>query len=459
MAGQRRSVDMTQGSISRLLLSFALPMLIGQVFQQLYSTVDSVVVGRFVGKEALAAVGGATGNLINLLVGFFVGLSSGATVILSQYYGARNDREVQKTVHTAAGMALLFGLGLTGVGLLLSQQLLTLMNTPVSVMPYAMRYVQIYFLGMVPQMIYNMGSGVLRAIGDSRRPLYFLMTACLTNIVLDVILVIGADMGVSGAALATVVSQLVSAVLVVLTLMRTTRSCRLMPRKIRLHGDTFLKIVRIGLPAGLQAVMYSVSNVLIQAAVNGFDTDVLAGWTAYGKLDGMFWMIVNAFGVSITTFAGQNFGARRYDRMRQGVRVSILQTLIGCAIIQAILLLFGRQLYGLFTTDAAVIEQGMGILRFLVPFYMTYILVEILSGAVRGTGDSLIPTIMTLGGICLVRVVWLLAVVPKYHTLVTVLMSYPITWILTSCLFLVYYLRGSWLRRSIRRAGFEETEA
>ena len=276
---KQSSGSMTEGVIWKQLLMFFFPLLLGTFFQQLYNTVDAMIVGKAVGKEALAAVGGATGNLISLLVGFFVGISSGATVIISQYYGARRDGDVSRAVHTAACISLIFGGGLTVLGLMLSPMLLSWMQTPETVMPHATAYLRIYFLGMIPQMLYNMGSGILRAIGDSRRPLFFLIAACMTNIVLDVITVIGMDLGVQGAAWATILSQTVSAVLVLITLMRSSASYHLSLRRLRIHPNMMTKIIRIGLPAGLQSVMYSISNVLIQTAINGFDTDVLAGWT------------------------------------------------------------------------------------------------------------------------------------------------------------------------------------
>jgi methionine-S-sulfoxide reductase len=269
----------------------------------------------------------------------------------------------------------------------------------------------------------------------------------------------GMDMGVQGAAWATILSQTVAAVLVVVTLMRSHASYRLMPRRIRLHGTMLAKIVRIGLPAGLQSVMYSVSNVLIQTSINGFDTDVLAGWTAYGELDGLFWMTINAFGVAATTFSAQNFGAGQYDRMRKGVRTSLMQAAVGSGILMVFLWFFGEHLYRLFTTDEAVIAQGMHILRLLVPFYETYICVEILSGVVRGAGAALVPALITLFGICVLRVVWILVVLPMFHTLDTVLYSYPITWILTSILFIIYYLKGSWLSKGRKRMNIEEEAA
>ena len=451
-----QSNSITEGVIWKQLLIFFFPILLGTFFQQHYNTADAIIVGKFVGKEALAAVGGATGSLINLIVGFFVGLSSGATVIISQFFGGHRDADVSKAVHTAAAMALGGGALLTVIGLLLSPWLLEMMGTPEDVMEYALVYIRIYFVGMIPNLVYNIGSGVLRAVGDSRRPLLFLIAACLTNIVLDVVCVMGLNMGVAGAALATILSQTVSAVLVAMTLMRSNTSYRLMVRKIRLHMDLLEQIVRIGLPAGLQSVMYSLSNAIIQAAVNGFGTDILAGWTAYGKLDGLYWMIVNAFGISVTTFVGQNFGAKRYDRMKKSVRACLIMTAVATLLISAILLTFGETLYRLFTDDEAVIEQGMIILHLLVPTYLTYICIEILSGAVRGAGDSLIPTLFTLGGVCLLRAVWVLVISPSYHSISVMLLSYPITWTLTSVLFIVYYLRGNWLKRCIRKAGLEE---
>ena len=447
------------GVIWKQLLIFFFPILLGTFFQQLYNTADAIIVGKYVGKEALAAVGGATGNLINLIVGFFVGLSSGATVIISQFFGGRREQEVSAAVHTAAALALAGGLVLSVLGIMFSPTLLRWMGTPEDVMGHAVTYIRIYFAGMIPNLIYNIGSGVLRAVGDSRRPLYFLICACMVNILLDVLLVLGLEMGVAGAALATIFSQAVSAVLVVLTLARSNYAYRLELRKIRFHMDLLGRIVRIGLPAGLQSVMYSLSNVIIQASVNGFGTDILAAWTAYGKLDGLYWMTVNAFGVAITTFVGQNFGAQRYDRVKKSVRACLGMTVLATAIISTVLLLFGETLYRLFSDDSEVIRLGLVILRLLVPTYLTYICIEVLAGAVRGAGDSLIPTLITLCGVCLLRVVWVMAIAPAYNSITFMLLSYPITWSITSLLFIGYYLKGGWLKRCIRKAGFTEPES
>ena len=451
---QRPDVNgITEGVIWKQLLLFFFPIVLGTFFQQLYNTADAIIVGKAVGKEALAAVGGSTGTLINLLVGFFVGRASGASVIIAQLFGARRAQDVSRAVHTTIALALSSGALLTAVGLLCAGGILELMGTPQEVMAYALPYLNIYFLGMIPQLVYNIGSGVLRAVGDSRRPMLFLICAALTNIVLDILLVLGLNLGVRGAAIATVLSQVVSAVLILVSLCHAQPVYRLHFRRIRFHGDMLARIVRIGLPAGLQSVMYSLSNMIIQASVNGFGTDVMAAWTAYGKIDGLYWMMISAFGVSITTFAGQNFGARRYDRMRRSVRVCLGMAAGVTVFMTALILAVGRPMLGMFTDDAHVVEMGMSIIRLIVPTWITYLCIEILSGAMRGAGDSLMPTLMTLTGVCLMRVFWVTVVVPRMHQLPVLMLSYPITWVITSCMFIVYYLRGRWLDRCIARQG------
>ncbi len=448
-----QSSSMTSGVIWKQLLFFFFPIVFGSFFQQLYNTVDAMVVGKVLGKQALAAVGGTTASLVNLLIGFFIGLSSGATVIISQFYGAENQSAVSRAVHTAMAMSLLFGLILTAAGFLLTPWMLRVIATPEDVMPYAVSYLRVIFLGMVPLLVYNVGAGILRAIGDSRRPLLFLIASCMTNIVLDILFVVFFQMGVAGAALATIASQFVSAFLVIRCLVRAKGATHLDLRKIRLHKSLLASITRIGLPTGLQSVMYSLSNVIIQKAINGFDTDALAGWTAYGKIDGLFWMMVNAFGIAVTTFVGQNFGARKLDRCKKGVRTSFLLCYSATLIMGTVLLLLGEVFYTLFTDDPAVIASGLHILRLLVPWYLTYLPIEIFSGALHGAGDTLIPTLITLFGVCLVRILWIVFAVPRWFMLDTVLYSYAITWVLTSVLFFIYYLRGNWLRRCLERSG------
>ena len=449
----KAEVDITEGVIWKQLLTFFFPILLGTFFQQLYNTADAIIVGKFVSTEALAAVGGATGTLINLIVGFFVGLSSGATVILAQHFGARRHEEVSKTVHTGLSLAICGGLVIMVAGILLSPAMLKMLSTPDDVMEYALTYMRIYFAGMIPSLIYNIGSGILRAVGDSRRPLYFLIASCLANIVLDVIFVLGFEMGVAGAALATILSQTVSAVLVIAVLTRTANSYQLQVRKMGFDLPILGRIVKIGLPAGLQSVMYSLSNVIVQSSINAFGTTVMAAWTAWGKMDGTFWMIISAFGIAITTFTGQNFGAGKFDRMKKSVRVCLAMAMGTTVIVSGILLLFGPYVFRLFSNEETVVLQGMEILRTLAPFFFTYICIEIFSGAVRGVGDTALPTLMTLVGICLLRTVWLLVIAPAQNSVPFTLYCYPITWSITSVLFVLYYLRGGWLKRSIKKTG------
>lgn len=448
----------TEGVIWKPLLSFFFPILLGTFFQQLYNTVDAIIVGNFVGTQALAAVGGATGTIINLLVGFFVGLSAGATVIISQYYGARMARETMQAVHTAVTLGIVGGLIFMVLGMALSPWALEVMGTPDDVMDYAVVYIEIYFGGMVFNLLYNMGSGILRAVGDSKRPLYFLILCTVLNLVLDLLFVLVFHWGVMGAAIATITSQAVSAILILVILMRSSDVYRVYLKEIRLDMHILRNIIQIGLPAGLQSSMYSISNIIIQTSINAFGTTTVAAWTAYGKIDGLFWMIMGAFGTSVTTFSGQNFGAQKYDRIRKSVRICLAMAFGTAILMSAILLLWGSYVYQLFTADAQVIQVGMEILYTIIPFYFTYVCVEIFSGAIRGTGDSLIPMIITCLGTCVLRIVWIAAAVPVWNDLQTVLLSYPIAWIVTSILFIIYYLRGNWLRRRIRHMGFAPEE-
>ena len=448
----------TEGVIWKQLLRFFFPILFGSFFQQLYNTTDAVIVGNFVGKEALAAVGGSTGTLINLLVGFFVGLSSGATVMVAQYYGAQQPQEVSKTVHTAMALSIASSVFLTVLGIAVAPWALRAMGTPSDIMDYAVTYMRIYFGGTLFSLVYNMGASILRAVGDSKRPLYFLIASTGVNIVLDLVFVVAFKLEVLGVAVATVLSQVFSAVLVVIVLVRTEMPYRLVFRKIRFHMDSLKQIVRIGIPAAFQSAMYSISNVIIQSSINSFGTDVVAAWTAYGKIDSVFWMTVQAYGLSASTFVGQNFGAQNYPRLRKTVRTCMLMAAVTTVGLSTVLYFFGGIVYRLFISDPAVIQQGVEILRMLVPTYITYISIEILGAAVRGTGDSVIPTVLTCFGVCILRVVWIMAVVPIRPSVLMVAASYPITWSVTSILFIIYYLQGGWLRRRIAANGFPPEE-
>lgn len=439
--------QITEGVIWKQLLIFFFPILFGTFFQQLYNTIDAVIVGKYVGKEALAAVGGTTGTLINLLVGFFVGLSSGASVIISQYYGAKNEEKVKEAVHTAVAFSITGGIILMILGMIGAPIALEAMGTPEDIMNYAVVYIRIYFAGIIGNLIYNMGAGILRAIGDSKRPLYFLMTSCVVNIILDIVFVVIFRMNVAGAALATILSQLISAVLVIVVLMRSKDVYQLILPKIRLHLEMVKRIIQIGFPAGLQSAMYSISNIIIQSSVNALGTDTIAAWTAYSKIDAIFWMIIGAFGISITTFVGQNHGAGKRERVEKGIKVCMKMTLVTSIIISVILYVFGGYIYQLFTDDVAVMEKGVEILHFMVPFFITYICIEILSGALRGVSDCWIPMLITCLGVCVVRVLWILFAVPHNMTMKMVLVSYPLTWILTSVSFVIYYRFFSKLKK------------
>ena len=437
----------TEGSIFGQLLLFFFPILFGTFFQQLYNTADAMVVGRFVGKQALAAVGGSTSTLINLLVGFFVGLSSGATVVISQFYGARKADKVHWAVHTSIAFSVIGGIIFMIVGLVGSPWALEAMKTPEDVMGHAVVYIRIYFLGIIVNLVYNMGAGILRAVGDSRRPLYFLIASCFTNIILDVLLVAVLGMGVAGAALATITSQLLSAVLVVLALMKTDDMYKLEWKKVRIDQRMLQRIVRIGIPAGMQSVMYNISNVIIQAGVNTLGTDNVTAWATYGKVDGLYWMMINALGISVTTFVGQNFGAGRLDRVRKGAGACMVIGVALTASVGVVLYNGGHLLVELFTTDQQVQAISMDLLHFMVPTFITYIAIEILYGTLRGVGDAWMPLIITGIGVCAVRVLWIMFVLPHYHTIIGAAFCYPLTWSLTTVAFVIYYYFFSSLRR------------
>lgn len=437
----------TEGSIFGQLLLFFFPILFGTFFQQLYNTADAVVVGRFVGKQALAAVGGTTSTLINLMVGFFVGLSSGATVVISQYYGAKKADKVHWAVHTSVAFSVIGGVLFMAVGLVGARWALTAMHTPEDVMDHAVTYIRIYFLGMVSNLLYNMGAGILRAVGDSRRPLYFLIGSCFVNIILDVVLVAVLRMGVAGAALATISSQLFSAILVILCLTRTQDMYKVEWRKIRIDSRMLQRIIRIGIPAGMQSVMYNISNIIIQAGVNNLGTDNVTAWATYGKVDGLYWMMINALGISVTTFVGQNYGARRMDRVRKGAGACMVIGVVLTAIVSTALYFWGYLFIELFTSDPQVQLISQSLIRFMVPTFITYITIEIFSGTLRGVGDAWMPLIITGVGVCLVRVIWIIFALPHFNTILAAAFCYPMTWALTSAAFAVYYYFFSSLKR------------
>ncbi len=447
-----------EGVIWKQLLIFFFPILIGTFFQQLYNTVDTIIVGQYVGKQALAAVG-TTSTLINLLVGFFVGISSGATVIISQFFGGADWKNLSKAVHTSIALALGGGGIILVTGLLTARPALVLLGVPEEIMEDALLYLNVYYGGIIFCMVYNVGTGVLRAIGDSRMPLYVLIVCCLVNIVLDLLFVVAFRWGVLGVALATAISQGASALLVMLRLMLTHEPYRVELRRIRFDPGILRSVIRIGLPAGMQSVMYSLSNLLIQASINSFGTDAIASWAAIGKIDGFIWMVMGAFGISITTFVGQNFGAQKYARVKRSVKICLAMALGTTIGLSVILLLFMEPLLRFFTGDAAVISLGQDFLRILAPSYFTFVFIEIFSGAIRGAGEALQPMLITTFGVCGLRILWILAAVPLNPTMQMVAMNYPVTWVTTAVVFTVYYCRMNWLERSKKAAGHIQPRA
>ncbi len=447
-----KNSNIVTGSIWKNMLAYFWTLMLGAFFQQFYNTVDAIIVGRAVGSGGLAAVAGSSAMVVNLFLGFFLGLSSGATVVISQFYGAGRKEEVEKTVHTAIALAITGGLVLTVVGVAISHRIIVAMNTPADTVEASTMYLRIYFLGMIPNLIYNMGAGILRAVGDSKRPLIILVISCFTNVFLDILFVIvfgmgkrGITTGVMGVALATILCQLLSAVIVVRMLGKTDDSYKLDIRHIRFDRQMLIRIISIGLPAGFQSTMYTFSNILIQTSINEFGTDTASAWGAYGKIDVLFWMMISSLGTTATTFAGQNFGAGKYDRVRKTTRQAFIIATAITIPLSLILCLKAEFFYKIFINPAVpgngnVIDIGVQMVEYLAPFYVTYIGVEIFSGVLRGMGDAFMPMVITMSGICLLRAVWILVAFPLNRTVTMVEASYPITWITTSVLFLIYYL-------------------
>lgn len=435
----RKQNPIIEGVIWKQLLFFFFPILLGTFFQQFYNTIDMVIVGRFVGTEALASVGGSAGQLVSLVVNFFTGLSAGAGVIISQFYGAKDSTNVNAGIQTAYAFSIAGSILFMILGLVLSPMMLKLMNTPEELFSQSVVYLRIYFSGILFVFIYNIGSAILRALGDSKRPLYYLIICSVLNIVLDIITVIFFHTGVAGVSIATVIAQAVSAVLVTRALMRSGDIYKLELRKIRFHNRLLKSQLYVGLPGGFQSFMYSISNLIIQASVNIYGTSTTAAWAAYGKLDAIFWMVSGAFGVAITTFVGQNYGAGKYRRIEKSVKICLGMDFCVSLMITSFLILFCQPLFSIFTADKQVIEIGSHMLRLITPCYMVFIFIEILSSALRGVSDVIIPTILTMCGICIFRIVWIFLVVPLRPGIDTVTMSYPVTWIATAILFIIYY--------------------
>lgn len=449
----RERQQITEGVIWKQLLTFFFPILMGTFFQQMYNTVDTIIVGRLVGTEALAAVG-ATGPLVSMVNGFFIGVSSGATVVLSQAYGAGDRKGVSDSIHTGVALSLVLGVMLTAIGICLGGRVMGWMGTPENCMADATTYLRIYFAGSIGTVVYNMGAGILRAMGDSKRPMLFLMVTCILNVVLDLLFVAVLHMGVAGAALATVLSQMISAVLPIVVLLRQKED-RLELRKLRIERSLLGRILRIGIPAGLQFVTFDFSNILIQSGINSFGDITMAAWTAHGKTDALTWMVTGAFGVSITTFVGQNFGAQKYSRIRKGTWTCLAMGVVMVAALDALLLAFRTPILGIYTDNPEVIAVGSMVMLSIMPYEFLFMPIEVFAGTMRGVGNSLMPTLITGSCVCLFRVVWLMTAVRHWHSLKTLTLSYPLSWALAAAVFLAVYFKGNWLRRRIVQCGME----
>lgn len=434
---------MTEGSIAKQLFFFAVPLILGNLLQQLYNTADSVIVGNLIGSNALAAVG-AGSSLIHLIISFAQGVSVGTGVIVSQYLGAQLRDGVRTAVHTAFALALILGAALSIGGAALCGVLLRAMNTPAEVLPDAVTYLRIYFGGMLFGILYNMAAGILNAAGNSRRSLFFLAIASATNIVLDLLFIGVLKMGVAGAAWATDLSQLLSSVLALSFLMRSRESYRLELRRVRVDGAMARRIIRVGLPAGVQNMVISLSNVLIQSSVNRFGADAMAGFVAYMKIDGFDILPVSSLSLAVTTFVGQNYGAGRMDRVRRGMFVALGMTIAYTAVTGVLLLSFADPIMHLFTTDQPVVEYGKLAMRYFCPFYPLLGTLHSLAGTVRGTGRSVPPMVILLSSFCLFRMVWLWLVLPLIGTIDGIFMVYPISWLFGMLLMIAYTRFGSW---------------
>ena len=435
---KKRDVDMTEGNITRHIISFALPLLIGNLFQQLYNTVDTWVVGNYVSNEAYSAVG-TVGPIINMLIGFFLGLSSGAGVVISQYYGARQHDKVQETVHTAILMTLIIGVVFTAIGIVMIPLMLKLINMPATVIGEATTYLSIYFAGLLGLMLYNIGAGILRAVGDSQRPFYFLVVCAVLNTILDLVFVLVFDMGVAGVALATILSQAISAILILITLIRSDSCIHLDIRKLKIHFPMLRKIFKVGIPAALQMAITSFSNIFVQSYINFFGENCMSGWTTYAKVDQLLFLPMQSISLASTTFMGQNLGKNQVQRAKKGVTVSLLLAMVSTVVLMIPVLLFSPQIVAFFNDKSEVVEYGSMLLRWLSPFYILCCFNQIYSGALRGAGNTKAPMIIMLTSFVAFRQVYLFVMARLCNEIIPIAMSYPAGWLLCSLLTAIYY--------------------
>jgi len=448
MAHRQHTTDLTQGPIGRTLFAFFLPIAGGNLFNQFYNTADALIISRFAGTGALAAVGGSASQIIAVIIGLFSSLSGGAGVVIAQAYGSGRKDRISAASGTAAALSLLAGLIFSAGGILLCPWILQAMRTPEDTLADSILYLRIYFGGMVFNTVYFMGAAILRAAGDSRRPLIVLIVCCAVNIGLDIVMVACLGMGVAGVALATVISQLISAIVILWYLTGTSEAYRLSFHTLRPEPESLRAMLHIGVPAALQASMYNVSNLIIQIALNQLGTVAVASWSMSGKVDGVFWAVSNALGTALMSFVGQNFGALRKDRIRAGVRRSLFMFFAATLALEAAILAFGQFCLSLLTGDAAVIDCTRTILWCFVPFYFLWTFIEIFSSSLRGIGDTVIPVVITGLGICAFRMLWIVLVFPRFHTIVGLSMCYAASWLVTALVMGLYYRRKSRLALS-----------
>ncbi len=430
----KNDIDLTQGSILKNFIRFCFPILLGTLFQQLYNTIDVIVLGKFVGANAIAAVGGSSGILIQFVLGLLVGLSSGVTVIISTFFGAKNKTKIEQAIQTSIFLALLGSFIFTIFGLIAIPKLLLLLNTPKNVFDDSKQYLYIYFLGILFVFLYNIGSAILRALSDSKHPLIYLIICCAVNIVLDIFFVTILPLGVTGVAIATVSAQALSAIL---TLHRIKKTFPNIPL-IKCHTHVLKKIVWIGFPAALQSVMNSLSGIIMTIYVNRLGTMAVSGNTAYAKLDAIFWMISTAFSVSISTFVAQNIGAGLKKRTRKGIRLCFGLDILVSGILSIFFIVFSHKLFYLFTDNEQVILNGMEVLRAIAPYYALVPFFEITGSALRGMEKVILPMLINIIGLCVIRLIWILAT-PYSQSLYGIIISCPISWLFTAIFMMIYY--------------------
>lgn len=445
-AAKDASVNLTEGPIGRQIVLFTVPLLLGNVFQQFYNTADTVIVGKFVGKEALAAVG-SSGALINLLVSLFMGVAVGAGVVVSRYYGAKQYEEMRATIHTTIAFGLIAGVVLTVLGVLVTPLLLRWMKTPESVMDSSVLYFRIYFAGVLTTLMYNIGSGIYRALGDSKRPLYFLIVSTIVNVALDLLFVAVLDMGIGGAAIATVMAQGLSMVLVYWKMMREDTVYRVDWRAIRIDKRFLRQILAIGLPSGIQNAVVSLSNVVVQSNINSFGDIAMAGCGAYNKLDGFALLPSSSFSLALSTFVSQNIGAREYDRAKKGAVFGLAATMVVSAAAGVFIYIAAPSLIGFFNSDPAVIRYGVLMARNIVFAYALVAYTHGMAGILRGAGLSRVPMFVMVGCWCVLRVIWIQVMVPLTQDIRVVFWSYPITWTFSVLILTIYFFKVDWLHK------------